>query len=186
VKGALREVTMDFDKNGALNATGLPACKRSQLETRNTSAVQHVCRESIVGSGTAHVAITSSGQEPIPLPLTLFNGGVRDGTTTLFIRSSIATPTPAPLIATVKLRKIHAGRYGLGAISKIPPIAEGNGSLLDFSLKIKRLFTYKGKKQSYVSAKCPDGHFNANIISAKFEGGPTISGTVIRPCTSKG
>lgn len=191
---ALRELTIDFDKNGALNATGLPACGRSQLEARNTSAIQHVCRESIVGTGTAHVAIASSDQEPIPLPLTLFNGGVRGGTTTLFIRSSITVSTPVPIIATVKLSRVHKGRYGLQAVAKIPPIAEGNGSLLDFSFEVKRLFTYKGTQESDAMARCPDGHLNAEISSlfrneTKVPGVPSrteLKGTVVRPCMPKG
>jgi hypothetical protein len=191
---ALREATIDFDKNGALNATGLPACGRSQLETRNTQAARQACRKSIVGSGMAHVAIASS-EQLIPLPLILFNGGIKNGTTTLFIRSSIAVPTPTPIVATVKLSKVHEGRYGLQAIAKIPPIDEGNGSLLEFSLKVKRLFTNKGTQESYAMARCPDGHLDASILSAVFKneakipGVPpttTLKGTVIRPCTSKG
>jgi hypothetical protein len=191
---ALRELTIDFDKNGALNATGLPACGKSQLETRNAQAARQACRKSIVGSGTADVEVASSKQ-PIPLPLTLFNGGVRNGTTTLFIRSSIAVPTPAPIIATVKLKRIHTGRYGLEAVAKIPPIAGGSGSLLDFSLEVKRLFTYKGTQESYAMARCPDGHLDADVESAIFKNEAkapgvarttTIKGTVIRPCTPTG
>jgi hypothetical protein len=193
---ALREAMIDFDKNGAVTATGLPACGRRQLETRNTQAVRQACRKSIVGSGTADVEIASS-QQLISLSLTLFNGngGVKDGTTTLFIRSSIATPMPMPIIATVKLKKIHTGRYGLQAVTKIPPIAEGSGSLLDFSLEVKRLFTYKGTKESYAMARCFDGHLNADILSAIFKNEAkipgvapttTLKGTLTRPCASKG
>lgn len=191
---ALRELTISFDRNGALNAIGLPACGRSQLATRNPQAARQACRKSIVGSGTADVEISSSEQERISLPLTLFNGGVKDGTTTLFIRSSIETPTPMPIIATVKLSKVHKDRYGLQAVAKIPPIAGGSGSLLDFSLKVKRLFRYKGTQESYAMARCPDGHLNAEIDTlfrneVKVPGvapRTEIRGTVIRPCTPKG
>jgi hypothetical protein len=192
---ALRELAIDFDKNGALNATGLPACGRSQLATPSDSAARRACRASIVGSGAANVEIASLEPEWISLPLTLFNGGTRDGITTLFTRSSIAMPTPMPIVATVKLKKIHTGRYGLQAIANIPPIADGNGSLLAFSLKVKRLFAYKGTQESYAMARCFDGHLNANIISAIFKNeakipgvAPTtvLKGTVIRPCTPKG
>ena len=90
----------------------------------------------------------------------------------------------------MKLSKIHEGRYGLRTVAKIPPIAEGSGSLLDFSLKIKRLFTYKGA-QSYAMARCLDGHLDANIKSAIFRNEAeapgvaaqtTLKGTVIRSC----
>jgi hypothetical protein len=192
---ALRELMIELDKNGALNATGLPVCGKSQLETRSDSAARRACRASIVGSGTADVEIASLEAERISLPLTLFNGGVRDGPTTLFIRSSIGVPTPAPIIATVKIKKIHMGRYGLGTVTKIPPIAGGSGSLLDFNLKVKRLFTYKGTQESYAMARCFDGHLDASILSAIFKNEAkvpgvapttTLKGTLIRPCTSKG
>jgi hypothetical protein len=191
---ALRELTISFDRNGALNAIGLPVCGRSRLETRSDSAARRACRTSIVGSGTADVEIASLEPERISLPLTLFNGGVKDGITTLFIRSAIATPAPMPIIATVKLSKIHKDRYGLQAVAKIPPIAGGSGSLLDFSLKIKRLFTHKSTQESYAMARCPDGHLDAEISTffkneAKIPGvapTTTIKGTVIRPCTPKG
>ncbi len=193
---ALREVTIDFDQNGAINATGLPVCKRSQLEVGRIRAARRLCRKSIVGTGVAHVAIKPSQQGPIPIPLTLFNGGVKGETTRLFIRPAITVATRAPTVVTVKLRKIHKGphaagprhafvTYGLQAVATIPPIAGNEGSLLDFSIKIRRLFTYKGAKQSYALARCLDGHLSANIRNT-FIGGTIISGTVTQPCTPKG
>jgi hypothetical protein len=135
---ALREMIIDLESNGAIDATGLPVCGRSQLETRNNRAAKQACRKSILGTGTADVEISSS-PGPISLPLILFNGGVRAATTTLLIRSSTTAPIPAPLIATVKVQRLFEG---LHAVVKIPRIAEGNGSLLDFKLEVKRLFTY--------------------------------------------
>jgi hypothetical protein len=180
---ALREATVDFDKNGALDATGLPVCKRSQLEARDTSAARHVCRSSIVGTGTAHVAIESGS---LPIPLTLFNGGTRVGTTTLFIYTLIPMSTPpTPTISTVKLRKVRGGRYGLQAVTKIPRIANGSGSLLDFSFKIKRIFEYKGKKRSYVMARCSNGNLSA-AVRTFFSNGETLTGAVARSCMPQG
>lgn len=110
-------------------------------------------------------------------------------------RIAVAALTPAPLIATVKLRKTHhVGRYGLQAVAKIPPIADGSGSLLDFSLEVKRLFTYKDTQESYAMARCPDGHLNAEISTlfkneAKVPGVASqtlMMGTVTRRCTPKG
>lgn len=190
---AFREAKIDFDEDWAIDAVGLPVCRRSQLEALSTSAAQRVCHKSIVGAGIAHVAIESSDPGLLRLPLTLFNGGVRGETTTLFIRSSIAAPTPVPLIATVKLRQVRNGRYGLQAVSKIPQIADGSGSLIDFSFKVKRLFKYEHKSHSYVMAKCPDGDLGTEISSvlkneAKTPGLATtslIKGSLTQPCKPK-
>ncbi len=183
---ALREVKVDLDKNGELNATGLPACGRRQIKDLGLKGARRACRKSIVGAGVAHVAIGSSEQEPpaAPVPLTLFNGGVRGGTTTLLIHASVPGPSPTPMVATVKVRKTHKDRYGLQAVAAIPVIADGNGSVLDFRLAIKRVFTYEGEQQSYAMARCFDGHLNASVTSV-FANGMALTGTLIRPCTPK-
>ena len=72
-------------------------------------------------------------------------------------------------------------------------VAGGSGSVLSFDIDFGRKYTYKGKKKSILAARCPDGHFNANVLSADFineAGGPrtktTLKGTLVRPCTPKG
>ena len=67
----------------------------------------------------------------------------------------------------------------------MPKIAGGSGSVTAFSLTFHRLFTYKGKKQSYFLAKCPSGKFVAQA-EAIFTNGEKIKGGVVRPCTPKG
>ena len=37
----------------------------------------------------------------------------------------------------------------------IPPIAGGSGAITDFKVTIKKSWTYKGKKMSFINAKCP-------------------------------
>ena len=59
------------------------------------------------------------------------------------------------------------------------------GSVTSFSLKIDKKFTYKGKKVSVLSAKCPDGKLQAHV-TAKFVDGTRASADVIRTCTGKG
>jgi hypothetical protein len=183
---ALREVIVDLDKNGALDAAGLRACGRREIENLGLKGARRACRKSIVGAGVAHVAIGSSEQEPpaVPVPLTLFNGGVRNGTTTLFIHASVPGPSPTPIVTTVKVRKTHKGRYGLQAVAAIPVIADGNGSVLDFKLAIRRLFAYEGEQQSYAMARCIDGHLDSRVTSV-FPDGRSLTGTLIRPCTPK-
>jgi hypothetical protein len=106
----------------------------------------------------------------------------------------INKPVPSTIVTRVEIERIHEGRYGLHAVAKIPVIAGGSGSLLDFSLKVKRLFNYKGTQESYVTARCPDNHLDAEIGTFfKNEAGtsgvaPTtaIRGKMVLPCTPKG
>ncbi len=181
----LKEVVVDFDKNGTLDAAGLPVCRRSQLETLGFKTVRRICRKSRVGSGKAHIAIGSSEQEPLSLTLTLFNGGVKNGTTTLFIQSYLPGPTPTPIVAAVKLRRINEGRFGMQGVSKVPPILDGRGSLLNFSFVIKQLFKSEGAAHSYVTARCFDSHLGAKATSV-FADGTELVSKPVRPCTPKG
>lgn len=194
---AFREATIDFDKNGTINTTGLPVCKGAQLEARDTKAAKNVCGSTIVGSGSGQIEVAFPEQKPILItaPITVFNGGTKGGKTTLFIHTFITVPAPAAVVTTVTIKKIHAGRYGLRTVSKVPVIAGGSGSVLSFDIKFGKTYTYNGKKMSYIMAKCPDGHFNANIKSAIFKNEAQtpgnapqtmLKGTVIRPCTPKG
>lgn len=184
---ALREEIVELDKNGAVDATLIPVCSFGQVRQRDTPAVRHMCRGAIVGTGTTLVDIERPGQErkAVRLPLILFNGGVKNGQTTLFIRSSISLATPTALVATVKLTKIQKGRYGLQAIATIPQIAEGYGSVSDYELKLKRRLKGGPAKQTYATAQCLDGHLDARSTAVLADGSRLV-GTVVRPCVSEG
>jgi hypothetical protein len=84
----------------------------------------------------------------------------------------------------VKIKEIHKGRYGLLSVASIPKIAGGAGSVSSFRLKIDKKFTYKGKKVSILSAKCPDGKLQAHATGV-FADGTKISTEFIRTCTGK-
>ena len=86
-------------------------------------------------------------------------------------------PTPAAIVTTVKIKKVHNGRYGLKTVASIPKIAGGSGSVKTFSLKIN--------KKGVLSAKCPDGKLQANG-TAIFADGTKASAGIVRTCTGKG
>ena len=56
---------------------------------------------------------------------------------------------------------------------------------LSFKLRVGRKFTYKGKQQSYLLAKCPDGHLQAKGVGI-FSGNLRLAGSLVRTCTPKG
>jgi len=184
---ALREFIVETDKNGTINAKGLPTCTIGKLVARETAAAKKACPTSIVGEGKTDVEIAFPEQSPITVhsKLIAFNGGVKGGVTTILIHAFLKNPVSAAVVTTVKVSKIHKGRFGTKSVASIPVIAGGNGSPVFFELNIKRKFTYKGKQQSYLLAKCPDGHINARG-TAIFSDGAQLSGELARPCTPKG
>lgn len=184
---ALREFIVETDKNGAINAKGLPVCTIGKLVARETAAAEKACPTAIVGEGKTDVEIAFPEQQPITVhsKLVAFNGGVKGGVTTILIHAFLKNPVSAAVVTTVKVSKIHNGRFGTKSVASIPVIAGGNGSPVFFELNVNRKFTYKGKSQSYLLAKCPDGHLNAKG-TAIFSDGKHLTGEVVRPCTPKG
>jgi hypothetical protein len=184
---ALKELIVEADKNGAVNAKGLPACTAGKLEAKTTQEARATCKPALVGEGKTDVEVEFPEQAPFiaKSKLLAFNGGVKGGTTTIFVHAFLTAPVTAAVVTTVKVTKIHKGRFGLKSVATVPKIAGGYGSPVSFSLKLGRDFTYKGKKQSYLLAKCPDGHLVAKGMGV-FSDGSRLTGHLVRTCTPKG
>lgn len=184
---AVKEVVIETDKNGTVNAKGLATCTAGKLQVQTTEKAKAICRPSLIGEGTTSVEVEFPEQKPFVADskLLAFNGGVKGGKTTVFLHAYLKSPVSAAVVTSVKVSKIHKGRYGLKTVASVPKIAGGYGSPISFSLKVGRTFTYKGKKQSYLLAKCPDGHLNAKGVGI-FADGTRLAGSLVRSCTPKG
>ena len=183
---AAKTVTIDFDKHGTIDARGLPVCRSGALQARDTAAAKKACPRAIVGSGRTTVRVAFAEQPAFSAsgPLVLFNGGVRGGVTKMYIHAYVSVPTPTALVTVVKIKKIHKGRYGTRAEARIPKIAGGSGSLTKFNFKIHRTFKYKGKKHSYLLARCANGRFFAHATTA-FTDRTRAAGTIVRNCRAR-
>ncbi len=184
---ALKEFIVETDKNGEVNVKGYPVCKSSQLQSQDSKHAKAICGSAILGEGKTDIEIKFPEQAPIPVhsPLILFNGGTKGGVTTFYVHAYITVPTPAAVVTTVKIKKVHNGRYGLKSVASVPPIVGGNGSVTHFDLHVSKKFTYKGKKISVLTAKCTDGKLQARG-EAIFSDGTKAKAEVIRTCTPKG
>jgi len=175
---ALKEFLIEGDKHGGIDVRGIPTCTSGKLQSRTSKAAREVCGPALIGSGKTDVEIKFPEQNPIPVhsELLAFNGGFKGGVTTLFIHAYLNAPVTAAVVTTVKVKKIHKGRYGLESIATVPKIAGGSGSVTFFTLTLNK---------GIISATCPDGHLNARG-TAVFADGTRAKGTVLRPCTGKG
>jgi hypothetical protein len=184
---ALKEVLIEADKNSAVTVKGYPTCKPGQLQSTDSAHALAACEPALIGKGTTNVGIAFPEQPDViaTSKLLVFNGGEKGGVTTFLIHAYITVPVPAAIVTTVKIKRIHKGRYGMLATASIPKIAGGAGSVLSFGLKIDKKYTYEGKKISVLTAKCPDGKLQAKA-TAVFADSSRISAEVIRTCTGKG
>jgi hypothetical protein len=178
----VKEVLLDA-KNVAVNTKGYPTCTSGALQSRSTADVKKACPDSIIGSGVTKISVAFPEQAPIPgtSPLLVFNGGTSGGTTTFYIHAYLTQPITTAVVTTVKIKKSGSG---IKTVTTIPKIANGAGSVTDFSLKIDKKYTYKGKKVSVLSAKCIGGKIQANVVT-KFFDGSQLQADVLRTCTSK-
>lgn len=183
---ALKEVLLETDKNGAINTKGYPKCTSGKLQSQDTSHAKAICKSAIIGQGntSVEVAFPESKVVPVKSKLLVFNGGTSGGKTTLYIHAYITVPIPAAIVTTVKIKKIKKGRYGLLSVASIPKIAGGSGSVTSFDLKVDKKYTYKGKKVSVLTAKCPDGKLQAKA-TAIFSDGTKAAAEFVRTCTGK-
>ena len=175
---AFREAQFDIDRNVLVNSTGLPVCRPGQLEARDTKAAKRVCGKTLVGSGHADAEIAFPEQTPIkvPSPLLVFNGGTHGGKTKLLIHTFITVPAPTAIVTQVTLQRKHKGRFGLHGVAKIPVIAGGSGSALDFSFKVKRFYRFRHRKRSFLMARCPDGKFKVRTTRTVFKNEAQVPG----------
>jgi len=191
---AFRELVLDIDKDVKINTRGYPACKSGQLQARDTKAAKRVCGRSIVGKGKATAEIAFAEQRPIkvPSPLLVFNGGGNGKRTKLLIHTFLTVPVPAAIVTDVSLVKRGTG---LKAVARVPRIAGGAGSALDFEFKLGKTYRHKRKRVGYFEARCPDGVFKVRGKRALFKneaGTPgvpaqtVLKGSLGVPCQGKG
>lgn len=187
---ALEQMVVEVDRNATIDARGLAVCRPVPLAAGRT-AVPDPCKGTRVGEGEMEfeVALPESAPFTVKSHVVAFNGGKRDGVTTVLVHGYLPNPVSAAVMIRVKVTKTHHGPYGTKLVAKIPPVASGAGSMTKFELDFFRQFTYRHKKRSYLLAKCADGMLQARM-EFSFHEIPAPIGNVIgffvRACTPKG
>ena len=181
-------LVIEFDRHGSVQTAGLPVCARRRLVATTVAAARRNCPGAIVGEGFGSAIVAFPEQKPIPVssPITLFNGPRRNGDPTVYAHAYTTVPAPTTFIVPVVIETIHNGVYGYRTKARIPKIAGGFGHPISGSLKIGRKWTFKGRRHSYVNARCETGHLQARAeVTFKKEGaGATfLTGTFVKPCT---
>jgi hypothetical protein len=157
----LDKFILEFDRHGALDTTGLPVCTQKKLVATTVAAARRACGGAIVGEGFGNAVVKFPEQGPIKVgsPLTLFNGPKSGGNDTIIAHAHLDYPGPTTFIVPVVIEKIHKGVYGYRVNVNIPKIAGGYGHPISGHADVGRKWTYKGKKHSYINARCETGHF---------------------------
>jgi hypothetical protein len=179
----VKTLTIEYDKHGHVETAGLQVCTARKLEATTVARARRTCAGAIVGKGSGKAIIKFPEQRPIPVssPLTIFNGPRKEGDPTVFAHAYITVPLPTTFVVPIRIETINKGRYGYRTTATIPPIAGGAGTPISGQLTIERYWTHRGRKHSYVNARCADGRLQARV-EVGFEDDTLLSGTIFRAC----
>jgi hypothetical protein len=189
---ALRHISIAINRGGTLDTRGLPTCRRSQIEPATSQQAMEACRSALVGEGRYIGALALPEQNRFPLQgrILAFNAVV-DGQRAILAHVYGSEPVPNSRIIVFHIRK-SSGTFGTVFSAALPARLNRSGYLKKISLELRRTFSYRGEKHSYLSAACaaPAGFSSAvfpfSRVSMGFADGRNLSSTLIRSCRVQG
>jgi len=185
----LQKMTVEVNRNGRLDYTGLPTCTLAQIQPASSDRAIANCGEALVGSGRFWASVVFPEQRPYPTRgrLLVFNGR-RGGQPVLFAHIYAEQPVNTSFVITFAIKRIKDGPYST-ALSASLPQALGDWGFVDrIKLTLRRKFTYRGKQRSFFNAACPAPSGARTTVyplafsSFYFEGSERISVPVTKSC----
>lgn len=176
---------IDFDQNLALATKGLPTCNASKLQNTSTEVAERACAGAIIGKGEATTLLPLGTLYTEPTKVTAFNGVPQGGKPVVLLHAYGTSPVQTTLVLVGVVSNYGKEGYGPRLDVTIPPIAGGSGAITDFKVTINKSWTYKGKKMSFVNAKCPASKKLKYRGAFTYADGVTITATHTQPCTPK-
>jgi hypothetical protein len=189
---SLRRMKIALHRGGVLSSRGLPLCRRSEIESENTSEALASCGDALIGTGGT-TARTSFPDQPSYLlrgEILLFNARSA-GHPAILAHVFQRLPVPITRIIVFEIRH-SGGTFGTVITGEVPVEVSRNGYLKSIFLQLQRTYVAGGKRRSYLSASCatPPGVNIANFpfvrASMSFDDGRTLSSTLIRSCRVRG
>jgi hypothetical protein len=189
---SLRRISLEINRNGVLSRRGLPTCSAAQLQASGSAQALAACGAAQVGSGRVGGLVVIPEQQPVPFEgrVLAFNGRLRDGRPAIL--THLYSGTPIPLTFVLAFRVEHtAGQFGTRLVAVVPPRTRRLTHITQFSLHLRRTYSFGGKRHSYLSAGCPapagfpGATFPLVRASYRFDGGPNIASTLVRTCRAR-
>jgi hypothetical protein len=97
-------------------------------------------------------------------------------------------PVQATFVLTFKISHPRRGTFGTVLSTRIPKLASDLGYVTDVAMSFGRRFRYRGKRRSFLSARCaaplglPGALFSFARGSFSFAGGLRLTATLTRDC----
>jgi len=188
----LSKIKLDINSHGVVDSKGLATCPYGKLRNGSVRSARRACSDAEVGHGNATTRIGFRGQGEFAVngPLVAFNARYKHKKAIFaFVETTGRFHTTYTIKFLVKQTK---GTFGTSLAADIPPIASGAGYISAFDLSLKRRYSLKGKRRSYVSASCPlpkgVGRASFPLVRSTyvFEDGTKVTGKLNRECRVRG
>jgi hypothetical protein len=184
----LRRLEVAFGGHGGLDVDGLPTCPRPRLRNATHRQALERCRDALVGRGSILAEVPLARKKPLlaRAGALAFNARMH-GHPAVWVYAYSASP-PVAFVLPFSVHMLPHGPYGLLLTA---PIAHSLGRwprLRGFSLTLGRRYQSRGRRQSYLHARCPlppsFDELSAPVASAtyRFTPRPTIPLTILRTC----
>lgn len=182
----LERMVLDFDRDGRMDIRGLPRCREQRIADTGRAGALRACRRALVGRGTARVLVNTPTEQAVPVNsrILAFNASRVGGARTVLLHTRLALPEPTTVIGRVRITRAPGRQYRDRAILLIPELAGGEASLVKFKLQFKRKWRHRGKRRSFVSARCSWGALQVRG-GLHWAGGDYARGLIIRSCRQR-
>jgi len=152
------------------------------------AAARRICGGAIVGSGHVRVRVGLENQVPFTFagPMLVFHAKRSGGKRRLLAQVYGSRP-PSAFVLTFKIVN-RGGTFGTVIKTSLPKAARKWAYVTHFDMKLRRIYTYRGRRHSFISAGCaaPAGFPGAVYPFARanfgFAGGQKVTTTLIRDC----
>lgn len=185
----VRAISIGINRRGRIFDRGLPTCRVRKIQPTTIEAAKRICGGAIVGRGHVQVRVHLTNQSPFTFkgPMLIFHAEPAGGHKRLLAQVYGRKP-PSAFVLTFRIEK-EAGEFGTVIRTSLPKSANKWAYLTHFDMRLRRIYTYRGQRRSYVNAGCaaPPGFPGAVYAFARasfgFAEGQEVTTTLVRDCT---
>jgi hypothetical protein len=189
----LQKLTIEINRHGRIDSTGLPTCKAAAIQTASNGRALAVCGPALVGEGKFFGTITLPGAAPYPIEgkLLVFNAS-EHGRPLLLGHIYSAHPFATSFVIAFKVATKAKGTYGTTLVADLGAELGSQRNLTGIEMTLSRRYSYQGQAHSYISAGCPapKGFPSADYPLARtsfaFAGGAKLTTVLNRSCGARG
>lgn len=188
----LHEIAIAINREGRLFDRGLPTCRVRSIQPATIRAARQICGGAIVGSGHVRLRVHLPNQTPFGFegPMLAFNAQPSGGKRRILAQVYGNRPRSAFVLTFTVVRT--KGEFGTLIRTTLPRSVRRWAYVTEFEMKLRRIYTYRGERRSYLNASCPapPGFTTAVFPFARgiftFPGGRRVVSTLTRTCRVRG